>query len=211
MPTRNAIKEYVADSYYHIYSRGVNKEKVFLDDADKVHFLSLLKRYLSKERVKAKNRTVYKYFGDEIEMLCYCLMNNHIHLLVYQVEDDSVARFMRSLMTSYGMYFNKRHNRVGPVFQSRYLARRIDGDTYLHHISRYIHLNPHKWRGYKFSSIGYYLDGHHAEWLHTTRIMELFNHDIKKYEQFITDYSENEEMRDELYYELADGFIENED
>ena len=69
-------------------------------------------------------------------------MPNHIHLLVYQHQPQAMAQFMRSVLTSYSRYFNKRYKRSGSLFESRYKASLISDDAYLEHISRYIHLNP---------------------------------------------------------------------
>ncbi len=206
MPTKNAVKQYTPESYYHVYSRGVNKAPVFIDDADKLYFLGLLKRYLSRESTKSSARVTYRSYFNELEVLCYCLMDNHIHLLIYQHDDHAIVGFMRSLMTSYSMYFNRRHKRVGPVFQSRYLASRIDNDSYLLHISRYIHLNPRLWRTYGFSSLSYYLGEKRADWVRPQRVLELFG-GSDKYLDFVSDLDANKQIFDELVYDLADGFI----
>ncbi|MGB2787366.1 MAG: transposase [Candidatus Saccharimonadaceae bacterium] len=207
MPTRNAIKQYETDAYYHIYTRGVNKDLVFIDDLDKAYFLSLFKRYLSGERTISSARVVYKDYSGELELLSYCLMDNHIHILVYQTEMDAIARFMRSLMTSYSMYFNKRHGRVGHVFQSRYLARRIDSDAYLHHISRYIHRNPKDWRSYSYSSIDYYIGRRKSSWLETERVLSLFGGNREEYHHFVAETGDDNDDTDELSFERADGYI----
>lgn len=203
MPSKNIVKQYSEDTYYHIYSRGVNKQAVFLDALDHAYFLSLLKRYLSPEPSKSTSRVVYKHFAQEISLIAYCLMTNHIHLLIHQRDKDSIARFMKSVMTSYSMYFNKRYDRVGPLFQSRYLASLIDHDGYLHHISRYIHLNPKNWRKYEYSSLPYYLEEKSAEWINPRPILELFNNDSRKYLSFVEDYQDQKELLDELKWELA--------
>lgn len=207
MPTRNAIKQYEANAYYHIYTRGVNKDLVFIDDLDKAYFLSLFKRYLSGERAISSARVVYKDYSGELELLSYCLMDNHIHILVYQTEMDAIARFMRSVMTSYSMYFNKRHKRVGHVFQSRYLGRRIDSDAYLHHISRYIHRNPKNWRTFQYSSIGNYTGERSSSWLLTERILSLFGGSGENYYNFIAEMDDDTDETDELLFERADDHI----
>lgn len=203
MPTRNTRKQYAEDAYYHIYSRGVNKQEVFVDALDYAYFLSLLKRYLSNKPETSDARVAYKHFTKEISLLAYCLMPNHIHMLIHQNEKDSIARFMQSLMTSYSMYFNKRHKRVGPIFQSRYLASLIDQDNYLHHISRYIHLNPKDWRTYEYTSLPYYMNDKKAEWLNPYPILELFNSDSQEYLSFVADYEDQKRLLDELKWELA--------
>jgi putative transposase len=202
MPGRNLIKEYGADQYYHIYSRGVNKQLVFEDKQDYAYFLGLLKRYLSDTPAQNSAHMAYPWYGERLELLAYCLMPNHFHLLIYQSDAMAMTEFMRSLITSYGMYFNKRHGRVGPVFQSRYLASNIDSDNYLEHISRYIHLNPKNWVTYEYSSLAYY-QGKSAAWVKPDKIIAIFNDDPLEYRKFLEDYESHKQILDELKFELA--------
>jgi hypothetical protein len=125
-------------------------------------------------------------------------------MLVYQTDEYAITDLMRSVMTSYSMYFNKRYKRVGPVFQSRYKAVRIDQQNYLEHISRYIHLNPRAWQTYKFSSLDYYKKTKSAEWIKPSRILEIFDNDSEEYMQFLKDYEESKAMLDEIKWDLAD-------
>jgi REP element-mobilizing transposase RayT len=193
MPKKNIIKEYSADTYYHVYSRGINKNKVFLDENDKIVFLSLLKRYLSETQTKSKTRHKYISFYDKLDLITYALMSNHFHLLIYQKDDEhAIISFMRSLMISYGMYFNKKYQRHGPVFQSAYLATRIDSDAYLEHVSRYIHLNPSNWETTKDSSIDFYRGNRNADWIKPLPILEMFP-SFDSYLEFLKDYDSMQE------------------
>lgn len=202
MPTRNIVKIYTSDTYYHIYSRGVNKQAVFVDEADFAFFLSLLKRYLSSNPAKRKKHSPYRSFAGEMSLLAYCLMGNHFHLLVYQHENPlAIQQLMRRVMTSYSMYFNKRHNRVGPVFQSSYLGARITDDPYLYHISRYIHKNPANWFEYPFSSLRYYSGSATSGWIKTRPILDLFDNDSKQYLDFLTEDTDQEMVLDHLAHE----------
>ena len=205
MPGRNIIKEYAADQFYHVYSRGVAKQPVFIDETDYVFFLSLFKRYLSEKPENSKRHGVYPHFGTRLQLLSYCLMSNHVHILLFQKDETAMTEFMRALMTSYGMYFNRRHKRVGPVFQSRYKASRITADPYLQHISRYIHLNPHDWRNYPYSSLPYYLGDQSADWIKPGLILNIFSNSRSDYLAFVEDYEEQKEILDELKWELADS------
>lgn len=203
MPGKNIVKEYVPHSFYHVYSRGVNKQPTFLSDEDYQVFLGLFKRYLSKEQPKNLSRHSYPNYSQRLELLSYALMPNHIHLLVYQVDDKAITEFMRSLMTSYSMYFNKVNKRIGPVFQSRYRASRIDQDNYLEHISRYIHLNPHEWQDFPYSSLRYFKGDVQADWIKPDKILALFP-SKDDYVQFVGDYEEHKKMLDEIKWELAE-------
>lgn len=203
MPSRNVTKQQAPDSYYHVYVRGSNKQKLFIEDIDYKYFLKLFERYLSEKPVISKTGELYPNFLNEIEVLAYCLMSNHFHLLLYQADVPYLEKFMRSLMTSYSRYFNLKYKRTGSMFESRYKAVRIDQDIYLQHITRYIHLNPRLWERYKYSSLGYYRDGNEPYWLNTDRILELFT-SRQDYIKFVADYEEMRDTLGDLKYQLAD-------
>ena len=96
MPSKNVIKEYESGASYHIYNRGVDKGLIFREDKDYKTFLSYLKLYLSLQGLSLKefpSRKLKNYFG-EIELLCYCLMPNHFHLLIKQASDHGIDHFL---------------------------------------------------------------------------------------------------------------------
>jgi len=202
--SKNTTRQFDVDSYYHIYNRGVEKRDIFIDDEDRVVFLSMLKRHLSPEIYKDSSGRPYTQY-PEIELLAFCLMNNHYHLLIFQKDDpQAFSKFLRSIGTAYTGYFNRKYKRVGHLFQERFKASKISNDVYLQHISRYIHLNPSQPFDYKWSSLAYYLEQKSADWLHPERLLEGF-HSPKEYEQFIQDYTANKKILDELKSELADS------
>jgi len=203
MPSPNLEKIYIADSYYHVYNRGVNKRKIFLDDSDYSVFLNLLKRYLGAEPAKDNNGREYVWLHNELELLAFCLMPNHFHLFIYQKKPEAMTRLLRGVGTSFAGYFNKKYHRSGPLFQDRFKASMITSDTYLTHASRYIHLNPGKgYKTYEWSSLPYYLTNKYAAWVQPLRIMGLF--EPGEYAKFVADYKDQKEILSELKTELAD-------
>ena len=177
MPAREPI--FYKGGYYHIYSRGIEKRTIFQDDADYRRFLNKVKLYGDK----------YK-----ISVLVYCLMPNHYHLLINQKTDLIVSLFIQRLNLAYSMYFNKRYERVGPLFQGRFKAKLIQTDEYLLHLSRYIHLNPRELlpknkalQIYIWSSYRTYLGLRHVDLLtDSSTILNYFsmtnpNRDYKKF------------------------------
>lgn len=202
MPTRNVIKEYDTQSYYHIYSRGVDKKDIFREEADFTVFVSLFKRYLSPEVQKTPQRLPYPNYSKRLELLCYAFMSNHIHLFVYQDDSYAIRDFMRALLTSYSMYFNKKYKRVGPLFQSRYLASRITNDSYYEHISRYIHMNPKNWRTSKHTSLDFFLNKRTANWIHPERIIDTRP---QSYFAFLESYDEIKDQLDDIKWHLANS------
>lgn len=204
MPSRNILKRDVAGGYYHIYSRGVDKRKIFVKPKDYAVFLNLLKRYLSDQTQKDKNGVLYPNLHSKLEILSFCLMPNHLHLLIFQNDAGSMQSLMHAVLTSYSKYFNKTYRRRGPLFESRYKASLISEQSYLEHISRYIHLNPRSWRQYSYSSLPYFLGDLKAEWVRPKKILDMFN-SRGEYLKFMEDYQDYKKILDEVKSELADG------
>lgn len=204
MPSRNIVKEFTAEAYYHVYNRGIEKRDIFQDDTDYIVFLGLLKKYLigDMSAKASKNRHKHKTFGEQLQLLSYCLMPNHYHLLFYQSQDKAITDFTRRVMTGYVMYFNAKYKRVGPLFQGNYKASQINADAYLQHISRYIHLNPDDFENWPYSSWQYYTGAKSAPWLDTKRVLSMFT-GRKEHTEFVHDYQNTKRENDELKWQLA--------
>jgi len=203
MPSRNTYRIDRPDSYYHIYARGASKQSIYLDEYDYRYFEKLFARYLSKDQKFNKEGVSYPNFYNKAELLSFCLMENHFHLLVFQKQKGSITQLMRSLMTSYSRYFNLKHKRTGSLFESRYKSSIITTDSYLEHISRYIHLNPRYWKRYKHSSLRFYGTESRPEWIMPNKIINLFQ-PKESYYKFLLDYEDHKRMLDEIKGELAD-------
>jgi putative transposase len=204
MPSKNRVKQYSADSFYHVYNRGVNKRMIFIDPEDYSVFLNLLKRYLSIDPVRDLKGREYKHLYGTVEMLAFCLMPNHFHMLIYQKDRDAITELLRPVITTYVIYFNKKYKRVGPLFQGVFKATSITNDAYCQHISRYIHLNPSDYKNWEYSSLPFYLGTKHADWVRPERIMGMFQ-DVDEYVNFVADYESQKEIMDELKHQLADS------
>lgn len=204
MPSRNTIKQYSSHSYYHVYNRGVNKQKIFNEAADKAYLLKIFQRHLDEKDISVRSDGVdYAKFNNNIELLAYCLMDNHFHLLFYLGEDKTaLTKILQSVFTAYTMYFNKKYKRVGTLFQGVYKATTIDDDSYLLHITRYIHMNPRYYKTYHYSSVRYYLGQNPPNWINVAKCLDLFAGD--DYMGFLEDYEAQKSIWDELKYQLAD-------
>ncbi len=200
MPSPNIVKVFSEDSYYHIYNRGVYSQNIFVKPADYAAFLNIFKRHLSNEPTQDNNRRTLPHYRGEVELLAYCLMPSHFHILLYNIEKEGATRLMRSLTTAYSLYFNKTHQRKGSLFETTYKAKFIADEPYLWHISRYIHLNPQdigtKYNLYPYSSYPYYIARKKAEWLKPRRILDMHGDELSSYPDFVKDY---EAMRSELH------------
>lgn len=141
----------VNDQMYHVYNRGVAKQPIFHDWHDQQHFLDTLNFYLDDRPAKSLSKSsvderklVFAGFPEEplVEILAYCLMPNHFHLILKQKTDGGVSRYMQQCLNSYARAYNTRYHRVGPLFQGRFSAVSIDNDEQFLQVTRYVHLNP---------------------------------------------------------------------
>lgn len=113
---------------YHVMLRGNERRNIFMDDEDRMRFIDTLYKK-SKE--------------NEFLVLAYCLMDNHLHLLISE-GNDLINRAMKRIGVSYVYYFNKKYKRTGHLFQDRFKSEPINNDRYLPAAVRYIHNNPVK-------------------------------------------------------------------
>lgn len=223
VPAKNSVKQFVENTYYHIYNRGVEKRIIFQDQQDYGVFLSYLKDYLTpkddinlmailhsgdsnpQQKSEALKMIRMNNFTNTIDLLAYCLMSNHFHLLVKQSEPTSIDSFMNSLTTRYSMYFNKRNKRVGHLFQGTYKAVLVETEEQLLHLSRYIHKNPLvkgvSLQGYPYSTYPNYLGLKQTGWIKPTDILSYFSKSgFNSYESFVEgsklDYDSTNFVRD---------------
>lgn len=138
------------DYFYHIYNRGVDKRKVFLQKSDYYRFLHDLFEFNDADASENFFRrfstvgspTSHKERKPLVDIICFCLMPNHFHLLVRQRGKDGISKFMQKLGTGYTNYFNLKYDRSGVLFQGKFKSVHVANDNYLTHLTRYIHLNP---------------------------------------------------------------------
>lgn len=162
MPYR--LIPFVNQDFYHIFNRGVEKREVFSTERDYERFLQTLHYYQyssPKPKFSNQGRFRFKDFHKNpkiVEIVCYCLMPNHFHLLIRQLKESGISEYISKVTNSYVKYYNTKHNRIGPLFQGQFKAIAINSDEQLLHLSRYIHLNPlvseltEKLENYKHSS-----------------------------------------------------------
>jgi REP element-mobilizing transposase RayT len=124
MPYRTT--QFLAGECYHIYNRGNNRERTFFERENYAFFLRQLRQYITE---------------PVVDVVAYCLMPNHYHLIL-QLRADDLSNSFQAFSLSYTKAINKQHERVGSLFQGPFKAIHIETDQYLTHLSRYIHLNP---------------------------------------------------------------------
>ena len=177
MPYR--INPPVTDHYYHVYNRGIDGMAIFKGDRDYQRFITLLNYYrfanlsmrlshlnqMSEINRNSFLEQIYSTYEQNIDILCYCLMPNHYHLMLRQRVDGGISTFMRILQNAYAQYFNTKYKRKGRLIQSEFQYLLIESDEQSDHVSRYIHLNPatsqlvsiNQLESYRYSSYPTYL------------------------------------------------------
>jgi putative transposase len=145
----------VDDEYYHVFNRGVDRRNIFITQKEFSRAIRCLDYYRHfsppvsfsqylNSNIETKTKLKQRLIAQPllVDIVCFCLMNNHYHLVLKQNLNNGISRFMNNFQNSYSRYFNTRRERTGTLFQSRFKAVHIDTDAQLLHLSRYIHLNP---------------------------------------------------------------------
>ena len=213
MPSPTVIRNFYEGGYYHIFNRGVEKRNIFMDAQDYNIFMYYLFVYLKPlKEVLARYpdlpiRLYNKNLNSQVDLLSYCLMPNHFHLLIRQVSLDGITRLLKQLTNAYTFYFNNKYKRVGGLVQGRFKAVEIFNDDLLLHVSRYIHLNPvvaeiandpeeYKWSSYHEYVTRYYL-------CETRTVLQIFGsvRELKKFTHDQVDYAKHLERFKHLMLE----------
>jgi putative transposase len=204
-------RERSESGYYHIMLRGIEKKNIFSDEQDRKMFLKILDKQI---------------IDSDIKMHGYCLMDNHIHLLL-KGDLEQVSTFMKKITVSYVSYFNYKFRRSGHLFQGRYKSEVIEDDSYLLQLIRYIHQNPVKAHivkkadDYKWSSHRNYINNTKSqlEALSTELILGMFSKNqeeaIKLFKEYVSqksditfmDVEEKEQMTDDEAYLVLEELL----
>jgi putative transposase len=139
----------VENEFYHIYNRGTDKRKVFLENADYLRFLKSIEEFNCVEPIgslyekflhEKKNKNVEIGSPRLVEIICYCLNPNHYHFILKQLEEKGIQKFMQRLGIGYTMFFNQKYQRTGALFQGRFKSARIKPNNFLY-LSAYVNCN----------------------------------------------------------------------
>lgn len=230
----------VTGEVYHVYNRGVEKRTIFSNRLDYVRFIHDLFEFNDTRPAPEFDRR-YKpqkfYVGNPIshishiknkarenivEILCFCLMGNHYHMLVKQIKDGGIPLFMQKLGIGYTIAFNAKNDRVGPLFQGKYKSKHVDKEEYLKYLICYIHLNPLKflkvidqngkmnfsktWKKlntYRWSShLDYLGDDNFGSVIEKKFILDIFG-SVADYKAFMRDWMKYEADKLEFISEVA--------
>jgi len=151
--------------YYHVYNRGMNKQLIFQDNTDRIRFLFLILYFQSPATFEKVGRSIKSFvqhrvfdIGKEdeknivnerfVELTSFCLMPNHFHLIIKEVEENGTARYMQRILNSYTKYYNTKYGKSGHLFQGPYKAVHVNNNNQLLYLSSYIHRNPRELKGW---------------------------------------------------------------
>ena len=156
MPKRNNVAN---GEGYHVFNRSIADFKIFRDNNDflrmkntiryyKVSDMPLrISKFIESESVKKygfNKQFIKDSHGKEevVRIIAYCIMPTHLHLVLIQLKEGGISKFMQNILNSYSRYFNTKYKRRGPLWESRFKTVAIKSDEQLLHLTRYIHLNP---------------------------------------------------------------------
>ncbi|MBU2595265.1 transposase [Patescibacteria group bacterium] len=207
-------RNFINGNLYHLYNRGVAKQRIFNNNYDYQRLLNTFAYYLDRAvtlKISEVNKDKLieilseKPKKPQVEILSFCLMPNHFHLIAKQILDFGITNFMRYSLDSYTKYFNIKYDRVGPIFQGKFKSKEIKTDEQFMHLSRYIHLNPLTSRlvsspeDYDWSSFALYLSETKTRLSQPKNILAYFQ-SMKEYNYFIKDFQDyirsNEEINE---------------
>jgi len=198
----------VNDYYYHVFNRGVNKQPIFNGVTDYKRAVNILRFYNCKDYPirfskflllsSDQRKEIWARLSNSqkhADIISYCFMPNHFHLLLKQNIDNGISKFLANFQNSYTKYFNIKNDRTGHLLQGQFKAVRVDSEEQLLHVSRYIHLNPFSsgvvkkttdLLNYTWSSFAEYVTGNQFEICSKSIIYSSFN-DRQKYKNFVFD------------------------
>jgi REP element-mobilizing transposase RayT len=196
--------KFANNEYYHIYNRGVDKRDIFCCNENYVKFLINIrelnnkstyeKRARDKKELSSKTLELSSFLSlpKFVDIICYCLNRNHYHLILKQLIDKGIEKFMHKLNTSYTNYFNQKYDRSGSLFQGRYKAIHIDTNEYLLWLSGYVNGNAKihkiaKTDNYKWCSYQDYLNKRSGSLCNKEIILDQFKNaeEYKKYVEMV--------------------------
>ena len=201
------------DSVHHVMTRGIEKRRIFEDDEDRLNLVNRLSSCVNT---------------TSVSIYAWALMPNHMHFLV-RTGNTPLSKFMHKLLTGHAVYFNKKHDRTGHLFQNRYKSILVQSDRYMLSLVRYIHLNPLKGNvlknmkeldEYPWTGHAGLMGTHSYPWQDTSYIFNLFSKHKKtnreKYRVFLSETDDTESSEDSLYetgsYLMgSDGLLKIED
>ena len=225
------LEPFINNRIYHIFNKTIDHREIFTDTVNCKKFLSIITYYRSNkakisfsklpslDRIYVstyeKEIQLHKYF--RIEILAYCLMPTHFHLLIKQVTDKGISRYIADILNSFTKYFNIKYERIGPIFLPNFKAVKINNESQFMHAGRYVHLNPYssglcksykELENYQWSSLKAYICDSKEDFVYQKDLMDLFNKNKDRYKRFVLSNAEHQKTLETVKY--AKNWIEDE-
>jgi len=219
MPRRAHIL--VSDEIYHVFNRSVGREEIFNNKRALNRAKELFGYYRFPHKIRYSRyltlpfqlqqayATEYMKRQPTVELYAFSLMPNHYHLLIKQLHEKGIAKFVANMQNSFAKYFNLKNERHGTLFEHAYKAKRVETDEEFLHLSRYIHLNPitsyhieiDKLVTYPWTSFPNYLK--EGGFVNSKKILEMFP-TKEKYLKFVTDQADYQRKLGDIKHLLID-------
>ena len=192
------LREFSNSKIYHIIIKGIDESTIFYDDEDRNVFFNKLK--VTKKKFKYK-------------ILAYCLMNNHVHLVI-SIENENLSKGIQSLIIRYASYFNRKYDRKGPFVQNRFNSKKVESQRYFLEVCRYVHRNPEKagiekTDKYKWSSYHEYIGKEKI--IDRRFLMHYLGNDINNFTEYTTKKESKQEVNRlaefEMIRKLSDDIV----
>lgn len=196
------------DEIYHVFNRGVERRPTFTDKNEYTRAITSINFYrfqqsltglasylkLNLEKREALFNSLFNEKNKLVEIISYCLMPNHFHLLLKQVINNGISIFLSNFTNSYTRYFNIKHTRIGPLYQGVFKAVRMESTEQLIYVNRYVHLNPisslivseNKLDNYPWSSLAEYLGMEREKICNTKIVLDQFS-SVESYRKYMHD------------------------
>lgn len=207
---------------YHIYTRSIAKFVIFNDDFENDRIIKLMNYYryqdfrhkfsqfhgFSKQFQNSLIDKLKKQNELLVDIIAFCIMPTHIHLILKQVADDGISKYMARVLNGYSRYFNTKHQRLGPLWSGRFKSVLINDDDQLLHLTRYIHLNPtsaglvKKPEEWKYSSYLEYI----GEELGVCNCHDLIVINPEQYKNFVNDRIDYQKQLSMIKYLTIDDY-----
>ncbi len=139
----------ITGEIYHIFNKSIAEFKIFNNTSESFRMMEEMRYYQKQGNPFSFSRfsklESANYLSEDkkiVEIIAYCIMPTHIHLILKQLKDKGVTFFMNNILNSYSRHFNLKHKRKGPLWEGRFKRVLVEDDEQLLHLTRYIHLNP---------------------------------------------------------------------
>ena len=216
----------VTDEIYHVFNRGVARQLTYRNRRDYLRFIELMNYYVNVDVTPRYSKFIMLPFLERtqilsdlakkknflVEIISFCLMPNHFHMIIKQTREGGVTQFLQNVANSYVRYFDTKYHREGPLYQGRFKSIHIESDEQLLHVVRYVHLNPYtsyivkdleKLLLYQYSSLPVFLNTQTNPFISLQQIRSYFKR-VDDFKQFTLDQGDYQRKLSDIRHVCLD-------